>query len=87
MGSTMTDTSRERFQLGLDEWARMVEQMQMAGTRQGDRVLIDAPDDSHAKQVNGQEGRVVAFVGGWVHIYLPLEEATLRFRADEVKVL
>jgi hypothetical protein len=69
-----------------ESWEVQVQALRVSGTREGDRVLIAAPEGSLGHRYNDQEGLIQGFEGGWVIVHLP-GVSELRFRPDELKVL
>jgi hypothetical protein len=56
-------------------------------SREGDRVLIDAPEHSMAREFQGQEGRIAEFWEQWVIVRLDGTGDSVRLRPDEVRAL
>lgn len=66
------------------DWKQMVHDFRLV-TREGDRVLVDAPANSMAVEFNGQDGVVTGFGDGWV--FADIDGIGRRFRPDELKIL
>ncbi len=66
------------------DWKKMVSEFKLV-TREGDRVLVDAPVESIISNFNGQDGVVTGFNEGWV--FANISGSNLRFRPDELKIL
>lgn len=56
-------------------------------SREGDRVLIDAPEHSMARKFHGQEGHITEFWTQWVIVRLDETGDPVRLRPDEVRAL
>ena len=57
------------------------------GSREGDRVRVKAPDNSMARDYNGQDGHVAGFWPQWVLVRLDETGEQIRLRPDELVAL